>query len=301
MTAQIAITRAGPVTSIQDQGRAGWRGTGVAASGPMDAQGWARAGSDFATTSGIEFTMAGLSITNGDEPLAFAVGGGQFSLQVNGKGHDWPTIGELAPDDELDIGPGPTGNYGYIRFNREIDVPFVLGSRATNLTVGLGGFEGRALVAGDSLTLGPTVVSSSTEQAPGVIIEGNAPIRVMWGLHADLYPQSIRSGFITNTFTVSPKMDRMGVRLNQHNGLFENHGQRGLVSDAVVSGDIQILGDGTPIVLMRDHQPTGGYPRIATVISADLSRFAQMRPGTEITFQSVTLEQAHLARKGMNQ
>ena len=82
----------------------------------------------------------------------------------------------------------------------------------------------------------------------------------------------------------------MGVRLIDDAGLFHMQRKLNLVSDAIVTGDIQILGDGTPFVLMRDHQPTGGYPRVATVVSADLDRFAQLRPGTEIRFQPVTLE-----------
>lgn len=297
MTAELTITRAGPLTSIQDQGRPGWRSAGVAASGPMDEQGWAIAGANMHTSSGIEFTMAGLSITNGDAPVQFAVGGGQFNLQINGQDKTWPTIGELAPGDVLDIRPGPDGNYGYIRFNCEIDVPLVLGSRATNMTVGLGGLEGRALVAGDVLNLQSKSSNLGLTQPDVRDVDSQAPMRIMWGLHADLYPSAVRTAFTANKFSISPQMDRMGVRLANHSDLFDRHGQRGLVSDAVVSGDVQILGDGTPIVLMRDHQPTGGYPRIATVISADLSRFAQMRPGTEFVFQPVTIEQAHLARK----
>jgi len=87
----------------------------------------------------------------------------------------------------------------------------------------------------------------------------------------------------------------MGVRLLDPQGVFASDRRLGLVSEAIVPGDIQILGDGTPIVLMRDHQPTGGYPRIATVISADLDRFAQMRPGSTVCFVSVTPERARRA------
>jgi allophanate hydrolase len=83
------------------------------------------------------------------------------------------------------------------------------------------------------------------------------------------------------------------VRLDDKHGVFADAHILSLVSDAVVPGDIQILGDGTPIVLMRDHQPTGGYPRIATVISADLDRFAQLRPRDELTFEPITLQKAH--------
>ena len=79
----------------------------------------------------------------------------------------------------------------------------------------------------------------------------------------------------------------MGVKLEDAAGIFQDQRRLSLVSDAIVPGDIQILGDGTPIVLMRDHQPTGGYPRIATIVSADLDRFAQMRPGTAVIFRPV--------------
>ncbi len=85
----------------------------------------------------------------------------------------------------------------------------------------------------------------------------------------------------------------MGVRLEDTTSVFDEARVLGLVSDAVVPGDIQILGDGTPIVLMRDNQPTGGYPRIGTIIDIDLDRFAQVRPGRTVTFAPVTVEHAH--------
>jgi allophanate hydrolase subunit 2 len=84
----------------------------------------------------------------------------------------------------------------------------------------------------------------------------------------------------------------MGVKLTDEAGVFTNEQILNLISDPLVIGDIQILGDGTPIVLMRDHQPTGGYPRIGTIISADIDRFAQMRPNNTIRFQPITVEKA---------
>ena len=89
----------------------------------------------------------------------------------------------------------------------------------------------------------------------------------------------------------------MGARLDDAGGVFAAPRRLSLVSDAIVAGDIQILGDGSPIVLLRDHQPTGGYPRIATVISADLDRFVQLRPGTDVRFEPVTVEKAQAAMK----
>ena len=115
---------------------------------------------------------------------------------------------------------------------------------------------------------------------------------MLWGIHADLFDASVRASFAAATFAISPSLDRMGVRLADTAGVFTGQRRLSLVSDAIVAGDIQILGDGAPIVLMRDHQPTGGYPRIATVVSADFDRFAQLRPGTEVRFRPVTLEHA---------
>jgi len=117
---------------------------------------------------------------------------------------------------------------------------------------------------------------------------GDAPIRIIWGLHADLFDAPARLRFAETSFRISSSLDRMGVRLVDATAMFRDQRRLGLVSDAIVPGDIQVLGDGTPVVLMRDHQPTGGYPRIATVIDADLDRFAQLRPGTPVAFRPVS-------------
>jgi 5-oxoprolinase (ATP-hydrolysing) subunit C len=122
--------------------------------------------------------------------------------------------------------------------------------------------------------------------------QGPRPVRFVWGLHAGRFPAAVREAFVSTAFRISRRMDRMGVRLEDPEGVFAGAAHLSLVSDAIVPGDIQILGDGTPIVLMRDHQPTGGYPRIATVAAADLDRFVQLRTGSEVRFQPVTVRRA---------
>ena len=121
----------------------------------------------------------------------------------------------------------------------------------------------------------------------------DGPIRVLWGLHAELFPAALRERFATTEFVVSTRLDRMGARLQDPDRVFDTTLPLALVSDAIVPGDIQILGDGTPIVLLRDHQPIGGYPRIATIAGADLDRFVQLRPGARVRFEPVTLARAH--------
>jgi biotin-dependent carboxylase-like uncharacterized protein len=286
----ITIMRAGPLVTLQDRGRFGLLGQGISASGPMDRGAYAAAGAmlDAAGETAIEFTTAGLDFT-AEGAVRVGCAGGSFSLAVNGNAREWPARLGLGAGDTVSITPGPAGNYGYLRFDREIDVAPVLASRSTNLTVGLGGHKGRALRAGDRIALG--AAGTSPAIAPPRPDE-TGPIRVIWGLHADLFDPAVRQAFVRAAFTISPGLDRMGVRLVDPDGVFAGPPRLNLVSDAIVAGDIQILGDGTPIVLMRDHQPTGGYPRIATVVSADLDRFAQLRPGTELRFRPVTLQNA---------
>lgn len=288
----IRVTRVGPLTTLQDAGRPGWLRHGISASGPMDRGAFERAGGWLgeAGTAAIEFTAAGLSFLV-DGSVAMACDGGAFELSIDGVGKAWPHRAVLKAGNVVDIRPGAAGNYGYVRFDREIGVPPVMGSRSTSSIAGIGGFRGRALLVGDVLDLGVSVQRRSSQHPrPNSPVDG--PIRVIWGIHAGRFDQVTRQRFVTSQFVVSPRLDRMGVRLTDREQVFADAKILSLVSDAVVPGDIQILGDGTPIVLMRDHQPTGGYPRIATVISADFDRFAQLRPGCDVRFEPVTVEHA---------
>lgn len=301
MTA-IVITRAGPLCTVQDAGRFGMLRHGVGASGPMDRASFERAADCIggAGPSGIEFTTAGIAFRV--EAGAFGVGfdGGSFSLTRNGATVGWPCRLSLSAGDEVSIAPGTAGNYGYMRFDRGLLVEPVMGSRATSSVTGLGGYEGRPLKAGDRLAFSAAVERPAQAFDPHPTPPEEGPIRVLWGLHADQFAADVRARFAEATFTVAPQIDRMGARLGDGEGVFKGEAVLSLVSDAIVAGDIQILGDGTPIVLLRDHQPTGGYPRIATVISADIDRFVQFRPGSPVRFEPVTLDRAHAAMRNGN-
>lgn len=298
MTA-VVITRAGPLCTVQDAGRFGMLRHGVSASGPMDRSSFGRAGDWIggAGSAGIELTAAGMAFRVEGGAVDAGFDGGRFTLKRNGEAAGWPGRLALKDGDLVEITPGPAGNYGYVRFGRELDLPAVMGSRATNSIAGFGGLEGRSLKAGDRLAFGAKV-----EAGPGLHPRAATPaegaIRVVWGLHAQHFAPAVRRQFASAEFKVSTRIDRMGARLEDSVGVFRGTPALSLVSDAIVPGDIQILGDGTPIVLLRDHQPTGGYPRIATLISADLDRFAQLRPGTPVRFEPVTLARAHAILAG---
>ncbi|HHY50345.1 MAG TPA: biotin-dependent carboxyltransferase family protein [Alphaproteobacteria bacterium] len=295
----IRIIRAGPLCTVQDNGRFGMLRHGVSASGPMDRAAFERAAAwlGAAGSAGLEFTQTGIAFAVEDGEVAAAFEGADFTISHNGKPAAWRGRLLLAAGDVVEITPGTWGNYGYVRFDRELDVPCVMGSQATNTVAALGGRAGRSLAPGDRIGFGAVVPPRAGLQ-PRAAVPDHAPIRVLWGLHADVFPAQVRERFASEAFTISPHLNRMGARLEDRAGVFEGQPPLTLVSDAVVPGDVQVLGDGTPIVLLRDHQPTGGYARIATVISADLDRFVQLRPGTEVRFRPVTLQHAHAILKG---
>lgn len=292
MKTLMRIERAGPLTTLQDDGRHGFLAHGISASGPMDRGAYRRAGLRAGTNDGsaIEFTRAGLDLTIIEGSIPIGWDGGHFAVAINGLAERWPSHAELRAGDRLSITPGPSGNYGYLRFGGALDLPQVLGSRSTNMRARIGGLEGRQLRAGDVLALAG-VGSASLDPDPEEVDTG--PIRMIWGIHAERFSPAVRQRFVGARFKITSMMDRMGVRLEDSASMFAGVSILSLVSEPVVAGDIQILGDGTPIVLMRDHQPTGGYPRIGTVITADLDRFSQLRSGETVAFTPVSVEHAH--------
>ncbi|MDB5614172.1 MAG: biotin-dependent carboxyltransferase family protein [Devosia sp.] len=296
MSVILKLTRAGPLTSIQDLGRFGMLRHGISASGPMDRTAYLSAGQlAGGGQGGIEFTMAGLEITVASGRCRVGFCGGNFVVRVNDQALAWPGAAELGAGDRLAITPGAWGNYGHLRFDGDILAQPMMGSIATSSRAGLGGLDGRSLHVGDVIEL----IGSGAEPVVPVVRERtDGPIRIIWGIHADLFSQELRQKFLDASFTISSRLDRMGVRLEDDDKVFTDATNLSLVSDAIVPGDIQILGDGTPIVLMRDHQPTGGYPRIGTVITVDLDRFAQLRPGSAVAFRPVTVEHAHALLRG---
>jgi 5-oxoprolinase (ATP-hydrolysing) subunit C len=284
----IRLKEVGPLTTLQDGGRPGCLAYGISASGPMDRAGFDRAGLWLGQcgSTGIELTsVLAFQVVGG--PIAVAFDGGAFTLRVNGAPMGWPGRLVLKAGDDVDVRPGPRGNWAYLRFGSEVIDGPTLGSRSTNSIAGLG----RILAAGDEVEFAAPLLGKPGPH-PAAAETRDGPIRIIWGLHAETFDRTVRQRFIDSGFRVSARMDRMGTRLDDPAGVFAGQRHLSLVSDAIVPGDIQILGDGTPIVLMRDHQPTGGYPRIATVLSADIDRLAQTRPGTEIRFAPVTLQHA---------
>ncbi|MEM1046698.1 MAG: biotin-dependent carboxyltransferase family protein [Pseudomonadota bacterium] len=297
----LVVQEAGPAVTVQDLGRAGYQRYGVAEGGAVDrlamAEGAALVGNAPSDAALELFGLGGrFTIENG--PVRIALTGATMPATVDGDPVPWRSAFLLEPGQVLGIGPAIGGNYGYLHVGGGLDTPPVLGSRSTHLRARLGGVDGRALRTGDRLSIAPQNPDSlrddrlhaSTLAHPRPAVPNR--IRFLWGSQAHWFSEAERARFLGMTFTVTAKLDRMGVRLKP--GGDPIHSDLGLsgLSDAVCLGDIQIPGDGEPAILLADRQPTGGYPRIATILSPDLDHVVQCRPGTELRFAAVTPDEA---------
>jgi 5-oxoprolinase (ATP-hydrolysing) subunit C len=286
--------------TLQDAGRHGYMRYGITPAGPMDSLAHATAnralGND-RTATAIEVSLGGISLTAEDTPLDLAVAGGGFRIDLDGRPLPTAVALTLRPGAVLTIKPGRSGAWCYLAAAGRIEVADTLGSTATHTRSGFGGLEGRALRSGDAIpiTRSRSVIGEPAELVSPWLERPAARIRVVLGPQADFFPPAEIDAFLANPWTVTARGDRMACFLA---GTKLSHaGDYNIVSDGIAMGAIQVPGDGLPIVLMADRQPTGGYPKIATVIGADLGRLAQAQAGSVLHFASVSLDQAVAARR----
>jgi KipI family sensor histidine kinase inhibitor len=294
----VAIVReAGLLTTVQDAGRAGRRRLGVARAGAVDAPALAaanRAVGNSVEAAGLECTVAGPALEF-LAPVRFAVAGADFGavLERSDLG-DWPVprgASVLArPGNRLRLAGRRDGCRAYIAFAGGVDAPLVLGSRSTDLACGFGGLAGRALSTGDVLgVLGAAQHREGPRWRP-VAAARSVSVRVVLGPQDDHFEASTLECFLAAPWRVGPSSDRIGLRLAgeplRHGGPSE------ILSDGMLPGSIQVPPDGRPIVMLADGPTTGGYPKIATVLTEDLPLLAQLVPGEgEVRFEKVRLEE----------
>ena len=288
----LTVERCGPGTTLQDQGRFGWQRYGLGPAGAMDRAAMAEANVLVGNAPGIaaiEFALAGGQFRVAGGRVRVALAGAAADMKIDGR--SVPSGASATAEDGavIDIGTARTGLFMYLAIAGGLAVPADLGAIATHVRAGVGGLGGRALKAADGLPCAVAeLAGDDLALAPGFKKPNETgPIRVMLGPQADYFTDAGRATFLSATYTVTPQADRMGIRLT---GPKIEHGPKGynIVSDGIATGSIQVPGMGEPLVLLADRQTTGGYPKIATVITADLGRLAQMRPGTELTFQAVS-------------
>lgn len=291
------ILSSGPLSTIQDAGRFGVLGKGFSPGGAMDSEAMALANLLVGNAPGvgvIEMTMLGLS-ARFDCDGVIAVTGADMSPKRNGVPIERYCAVAVRAGDELTMGAAKNGMRAYLAVAGGFDLPLVMGSVSTNLKCGLGGFQGRKLQNGDELPLNQRTSVFRPRKLPPTDYPDCITLRVLLGPQDDAFTQRGIETFLGSVYTVTDKADRMGIRLSGER--IESKNGVDILSDGIAAGSVQIPASGTPIIMMADRQTTGGYAKIATVISTDLSRAAQARPGTRIRFAQVTQAEAIRLRR----
>jgi len=288
----------GILSTVQDLGRFGCARYGVAVSGALDGfavrVGNLLVGND-ENAAVVETTLMGLRIKALRETVLAVTGGDLQPRKADGPFPMWRSC--RVREGETIVFTGPASGFrSYLAVAGGIQVPTVMGSRSTNLSSGFGGFEGRALRAGDILAAGP-VQDAERFADRGLMadaVPGYAPpwrLRVVWGPQDDHFSEEGRQTFVAAAFTVSPDSNRTGIRLKGPVVARKTGMEESIISEGILSGAIQVPGDGQPIIILGETA-SGGYRKIATVISADLPLLGQITPGDEVGFAAVTLEEA---------
>jgi len=311
VVATLNVLDAGPGVSLQDFGRPGYQRFGITEGGVMDR--WALAEVNLllgnpAHTAALEMIMTGGSFTISDGAVKIATSGAEMELTVDGKPVVWRSSFMLEAGQVLRCGYTRSSIYSYLQVAGGFTTTPVMGSSSTHSRSGFGGFNGHLIAAGDELplaidsqTLNGNQVSTQPQRLEVADYLTTDTIRVVWGTQADVFSEEVRDVLLQSDFCVSAQRDRMGARLSTDAGSMAAKAGLSGVSDVVLIGDIQVAGDGVATVLLSDRQPTGGYPRIATVITADLDAISQMPTGQSFRFELVTAAEAVEALRNQKQ
>jgi antagonist of KipI len=290
------VVKPGLLTTVQDLGRPGFQRYGVPTSGAMDTFAFAAANLLVGTqpdAASLEITLLGPELEFLTE-AQIGITGADLAPTINGEGAGcWQTL-QVLKGDTLAFGHPRSGCRAYLAVRGGIDVPTVLGSRSTYLRGRFGGFQGRQLKAGDIVeAYKPTKLLEQNLSIPPELVPSyndELTVGVVLGPQSDHFVTEEIEVFLSNAYTVTIDSDRMGYRLA---GSKVRQGvPKGMVSDAITAGSVQIPPSGQPIVMMRDSQTTGGYPKIAVVTTPDVSRLGQLRPNHCVKFSKTSMSEA---------
>jgi len=297
MNAGLEVLMPGLHTTVQDLGRVGYQDIGVPVSGALDPFGLRLANALVGNPEGmaaLEVLMSGPSCKVAADSVRIALVGAGARLEIGGDGARTVAAGQsvrLGHDQVFRVLVGHSACC-YLAVEGGLAVPLVLGSVSTYVRAALGGLDGRALRNGDVV---PLAIDDAAERAelrvPTAFPETEEqPVRVILGPQHEYFRQEAIDALFNTEFRVSKDADRMGLRLD--GPLLRHRSSWDIASDAIATGSIQVPGSGQPIVLLADHQTTGGYPKIATVISVDLPVVGRRRPGDPLRFVEIDVEAA---------
>lgn len=288
---RLHIQRAPIGVSLQDAGRKGYLRYGVSTAGPMDWAHHAMANSILGKPLGdtaIEVGPAGMDLILDAGELQLSFAGPGFVINYAGINYSNPARFMLNAGQLLKIVPRTGAMWGYLGIQGTFDLPLFLGSHAENSVSGLNAIRiasGSSLPVRDNEPVSPSVQNYID---PYIGYEGQT-IGILPSSQFDDFPEQMRAKLVSEVLSIAPRFDRMAYQLKGVNLRLEKG--HDILSDGVTMGAIQVPGDGRPFVLMADHQPTGGYPKIACICKADLPRLAQLAPGRYFTMQWISLDQ----------
>lgn len=306
MTPALRILSPGLSTSIQDLGRPGFQRLGVSLGGALDPVALRAANllvGNPGNTGALEAVYIGPSfaIDAADARISFVGADAAIEILADANASSGETIAPMRSirvrrGQIIRVGSLKKGATLYIAVEGGFDIEPVLGSVSTDSRGRMGGWQGRALMEGDVLPLRCAMAAEGDDyQIDGLDLAADCRFRAVLGPQSEYFSEDEIERFFAGEYTVSAGSNRMGMRL-EGRPIRHRHGFN-IVSDAIATGSIQVPGNGQPIVLLADHQTTGGYPKIATVISADLPAFGRLPIGSKISFTLASVEEASAARR----
>jgi len=308
MTAALRVLAPGPMTTLQDLGRPGYQHLGVPVSGALDSVSFRAANLLVGNAAGVgalELAYQGPTLSVETDSVRIAVAGGRAPIDVLRPAGEASANRRLGPCESarlvrgevLRIGALAGSAVAYLAVEGGFAIAPVLGSQSTLVRAGIGGFLGRALRAGDLLPLKQASAAEREDlMLPPIDLAPCHRVRVVLGPQDDHFTPAHLGTLLASTYTVSPASDRMGMRLE---GPPLGHSSKGydIVSDGIALGSMQVPGNGLPIILLADRQTTGGYAKVATVVSADIPALGRLAPGARIAFAAVSVEAAEAAAR----
>lgn len=299
----IEVLKSGLLTTIQDIGRLGYQQYGMTVGGAVDTYASRVANAlvgNALNEASLEITLVG-PVLKAREDMFISITGANLAPHKKGKRVPMWTSFVWEKGSVIDFREASCGLRSYLAVAGGFDVPIVMGSRSTYIPAGIGGFKGRALHRGDILKIrsrrgGVQRLGLASRHIPSY--PKQKTIRVVLGPDDRLFSRKGVDTFLISLYTVSNELNRMGMRLIGDK--IEHNGCADIPSRAVTFGTIQVATDGQPIAMLADHQTTGGYTQIATVITVDHSLLAQSQSGDVIRFQKVSLDEARMLLKKQN-
>lgn len=291
-SARFKVSFAGPLVTYQDAGRFGKLRNGVPASGPMDRFAHAAAHAALAQDikgTAIEVSLGGLSLECIEGAATIAVTGGNFHIRHNATDAAGWGVHPMQTGDKLAVRAGTWGSWCYLAFSGLVAAPAWLGSTATHA---LSGFGGGALRSSDVITVdnAATLDARLGEIACPDFALPSEQVPIVLGPQDHHFPPATCETFLTETYSISDAYDRMGMRLAGPK--LQMNAALSIPSEPIMRGSVQVSGDGTPTILLADHQTTGGYPKIATVPSYATDRLSQKRAGDPLRFSEMSHQAA---------